>query len=206
MKNGGIRNKIRELVASICFHHSSTFALAKQLEKSLRFLWSLYLSEIRDGSMVPIIIVVGTSAIVTPSIVATTIIAAAVVSATIVTAVISVAPIRSVPITTVSVIRCAVKRTRAVVARPKKDRDRNWQAEDKSNPSARRRFSEERKSRDNQQEDNELLHNWVLDELRTILIKRNGKNADVLVLLFCFVQFRLQPIIARGEMQRPVPP
>jgi hypothetical protein len=127
--------------------------------------------------MVPIIIVVSTSAIVTPSIVATTIIAAAVVSATIVTAVISVAPIRSVPITPVSVIRCAVKRTGAVVARPKKNRDRNWQAEDKSNTSARRRFSEERKSRDKQQEDNELLHNWVLDELPINLIKRNDKNA-----------------------------
>jgi hypothetical protein len=125
--------------------------------------------------MVPIIIVVGTSAIVTPSIVATTIIAAAVVSATIVTAVVSVAPIRSVPITPVSVIRCAVKRTGAVVARPIKNRNRNWQAKDKSNPGARRRFSEERKSRDKQQEDNELLHNWLLDELRTILIKRNDK-------------------------------
>jgi len=125
--------------------------------------------------MVPIIIVVGASAMVTPSIVATTIVAAAVVSATIVTAVISVAPIRSVPITPVSVIRCAVKGTGAVVARPIKNRDRNWQAEDKSNSSARRRFSEERKSRDNQQEDNELLHNWVLDELPTDLIKRNDK-------------------------------
>jgi hypothetical protein len=156
--------------------------------------------------MVPIIIVVGTSAIVPPSIVATTIIAAAVVSATIVTAVVSVAPIRSVPITPVSVIRCAVKRTGAVVARPKKNRNRNWQAKDKANPSARRRFSEERKSRDKQQEDNELLHNWLLDELRIILIKRNDKNADVSVLLFCFVQFRLAAVIARGEMQRPVPP
>ena len=134
--------------------------------------------------MVPIIIVVGTSAIVTPSIVATTIIAAAVVSATIVTAVVSVAPIRSVPIIApVSVIRCSVEGTGAVIARPEKNRDRNWQAKDKSNPSARRRFSEERKSRDNQQEDNELLHNWLLDELPTDLIKRNDKNADVSVLL-----------------------
>jgi hypothetical protein len=206
MKNGCIRNKIRELTASICFHPSSRFALAKQLGKSLRFLWSLYLSEIRDGSMVPIIIVVGTSAIVTPSIVATTIIAAAVVSATIVTAVVSVAPIRAVPITPVSVIRCAVKRTGAVVARPIKNRNRNWQAKDKSNPGARRRFSEERKSRDKQQEDNELLHNWLLDELRTILIKRNDKNADVSVLLFRFVQSRLAAVIAGGEMQRLVPP
>ena len=156
--------------------------------------------------MVPIIIVVGTSAIVTPSIVATTIIAAAVVSATIVTAVVSVAPIRAVPITPVSVIRCAVKRTGPVVARPIKNRNRNWQAKDKANPGARRRFSEERKSRDKQQEDNELLHNWLLDELRTILIKRNDKNADVSVLLFCFVQSRLAAVIAGGEMQRLVPP
>ena len=134
--------------------------------------------------MVPVIIVVGTSAVVTPSIVATTIIAAAVVSATIVTAVISVAPIRSVPIITpVSVIRCAVKRTGAVVAGPEKNRDRNWQAKDKSNPSASRRFSEERKSRDNQQEDNELLHNWILDELPTDLIKQSDK-----MLMFQFSQ------------------
>jgi hypothetical protein len=130
--------------------------------------------------MMPIIIV-GTPAVVTPSIVASTIItsaevASAVVAATIVTVVISVAPIWSVPIKTpVSVIRCAVEGTGAVVAGPEKERDRNRQSEDKSNPSAGRRFSEERKSRDNQQEDNELLHNWVLDELPIDLIKRNDK-------------------------------
>jgi hypothetical protein len=174
MKNGGIRNKIRELVASICLS-SLEHVCAGSPKKPFDFPWSLYLSEIRNGSMVPIIIVVGTSAIVTPSIVATTIVPAAVISATIVAAVISVAPIWSVPITPVSVIRCSVKGTRAVVARPIKNRDRNWQAEDKSNSSARRRFSEERKSRDNQQEDNELLHNWLLDELPTDLIKRNDK-------------------------------
>jgi hypothetical protein len=76
--------------------------------------------------MMPIIIIVGTSAIVTTSIVASTIIASAVVSATIVTAVITVTPIRSVPvITPVSVIRCAVEWTGAVVARPPKNRNRN---------------------------------------------------------------------------------
>ena len=81
--------------------------------------------------MVPIIIIVGTSAIVTPSIVASAIIAPAevastVIPATIVTVVISVAPIRPVPIETpVSVIRCAVEGTWAVVAGPEKKRNRN---------------------------------------------------------------------------------
>jgi hypothetical protein len=132
--------------------------------------------------MVPII-VVGTPAIVPPSIVASTIIASAVVAstvvpATVVTVVISSAPIRSVSIKIpVSVIRRTVVGTGAIIARPIKKRDRNREPEDKSNPGARRRFSEERKSRDNQQEDNELLHNWLLDELLTDLIKRNDLNA-----------------------------
>jgi hypothetical protein len=137
--------------------------------------------------MMPIIIV-STPRVVTPSIVASAIVTSAVIPSTIV----SVAPIRSVPIITpVSVIRSAVEGTGPVVARPDKKRDRDRQPEDKSNSSARHRFSEERKSRHNQQKDNELLHNWILDERATDLIKRNDK-----MLMFQFssarcVQFRL---------------
>ena len=71
--------------------------------------------------MVPIIIIVGTSAIVTPSIVASAIIAPAEVAV-----IISVTPIRSVSIIIpVSVVRCAVVGTWAVVAGPEKKRDWN---------------------------------------------------------------------------------
>jgi hypothetical protein len=51
-----------------------------------------------------------------------------------------------------------VVRTRSVIPRSVKNRDRKGQPKDKMNTSARRRFSEERQSRDDQQEDNELFH------------------------------------------------
>jgi hypothetical protein len=85
------------------------------------------------------------------------------------TVVVAVAPIRSVVpiivsisrVVIVAVIRCTVViRTGAVIiVRSVKNRERNWQPEGKVNTSASRRFGEERQSRDNQQEDNELLHN-----------------------------------------------
>ncbi len=131
----------------------------------------------QHGSMVPII--VGTVAIVTTPVIASAIIASAVVATTVVATavvpvVIAIAPVRSVSIKIpVSVIRGAVVGPRAIIARPVKNRDRNRQTKHKPDPSARRRFSEERKSRDNHQKDNELLHNWLLDELPTDLIKWN---------------------------------
>jgi spore maturation protein SpmA len=86
------------------------------------------------------------------------VVAVAVVPATVVT----VAPIGSeAPIIaiTVAVIRSTViVWTGSIISRSVKNRHRNWQAKSKTNTSARRRFREERQSRHNQQEDNELLH------------------------------------------------
>ena len=86
--------------------------------------------------------------------------------AAIVTIVVTVPPIWSiitvaiaitiVGITIVGAI--VVVGTRSVIPRSVKNRDRNWQPKDKMNTSPRRRFSEERQSRDDQQEDNELFH------------------------------------------------
>src|ERR1700693_650012 len=85
--------------------------------------------------------------------------------ATIETIVVTTSPIR--PIITVAVpiaiVGAAVIRTRSVIARAVKNRHRKGQPKDKMNTSARRRFSEERQSRDDQQEDNELFHAY-LDE------------------------------------------
>ena len=75
---------------------------------------------------------------------------------TIETIVVTTSPIG--PIITVAVVGATVVRTRSVIARSVKNRDRKGQPKDKMNTSARRRFSEERQSRDDQQEDNELFH------------------------------------------------
>jgi hypothetical protein len=62
--------------------------------------------------------------------------------------------IRSIITVAITIVGAAVVvRTRSVI-----NRDRNWQPKDKMNASACRRFSEERQSRDDQQEDNELFH------------------------------------------------
>ena len=83
--------------------------------------------------------------------------------AAIVTIVVTVPPIWSIITVAVAIVGATVVRTRSVIARSViarsvKNRDRNWQPKDKMNTSPRRRFSEERQSRDDQQEDNELFH------------------------------------------------
>ncbi len=51
--------------------------------------------------------------------------------------------------------------TGSVVGRSIKNRNRDWQTKRKANPCAGRRFSDKRQSRDDRQEDNELLHNYI---------------------------------------------
>jgi hypothetical protein len=77
-----------------------------------------------------------------------------------------VAPIRSAIVVAVSRVIPVTAIGSAVVATPVKNRYRNWQPKDKVNTCARRRFSKERQSRDDQQEDNELFHT-VLDAYNT---------------------------------------
>ena len=81
--------------------------------------------------------------------------------AAIVTIVVTVPPIWSIITVAIAITivgATVVVGTRSVVPRSVKNRDRNWQPKDKMNTSPRRRFSEERQSRDDQQEDNELFH------------------------------------------------
>ena len=98
---------------------------------------------------------VGSASVVTAAIVTSTVIPAAVV-----TIVESVAPIRPVPVVTpvpIAVIGCTV--VGPVITGSIKNWDGNREPKGEPNTSARRRFSEDCKSRDNQQEDNELFHN-----------------------------------------------
>jgi hypothetical protein len=77
---------------------------------------------------------------------------------TIETIVVTTSPIGPIITVAVAIVGATVVRTRSVIARSVKNRDRKGQPKDKMNTSARRRFSEERQSRDDQQEDNELFH------------------------------------------------
>jgi len=103
-----------------------------------------------------------------------TVVPAAIIPATVVAVVGSVAPIRSIITVTVAGIwRTVVVRAGSVIPGSVENRNRNGQTKDKVNTSAGRWLSDERQSRDNRKEDNELLHNSVLDEDTPDSIKRN---------------------------------
>jgi hypothetical protein len=87
-----------------------------------------------------------------------TIVSASIISATVViTVVVSGPPIWTVPVS-VSVVR-----SRPVICRPVKNRNGNRQTEGKMNTGAGGRFSDERQSRDNHQQNDKLLHSSILD-------------------------------------------
>jgi hypothetical protein len=84
----------------------------------------------------------------------------------VVTAVVAVAPIGSVTVVAVAIpVVGAIVGTRPIpiITRSVENRDRNWKTKGKMDTSARRRFSDESQSRDDQQEDNELLHELLDD-------------------------------------------
>jgi hypothetical protein len=93
-----------------------------------------------------------------------TVISTSIVSPTVISAVVPAPPIRpvSVPISVSvgTVIRSGTI-IAAVITGTVKDRDRNGQSEGKVNTGAGGRFSDERQSRDNHQQNNKLLHNKI---------------------------------------------